>query len=200
MSHWRDPLITVVIPTIKERAHWLAKCQAGYHMTTGAIRVEQIVIEDRETCAIAWNEGIEQARAPYIHLTADDIVPHKGWYQAALAATEAGFAPAPLILNSDGTVQSCGNGANRQRDGALAEISRIPWGTRDLFQQIGPFPEDMHYYTDNWFSWAARRAGVETRVKQDYLFTHHLAPERREMADQRLHSDGEKFTRRTRRG
>ena len=199
MSHWRDPLITVVIPTIKERRHWLAKCQAGYHRTTGAIRIQQIVIEDRETCAIAWNEGIAQAKAPYIHLTADDIVPHKGWYQAAIAATEAGYVPAPLILNGDGSVQSCGNGVQRQRDGSLAEICRIPWGTRELFEQIGPTPEDMHYYTDNWFSWAARRAGVETRVCLDYLFTHHLAPERREMADQRLHSDGVKFTQRTRR-
>jgi hypothetical protein len=199
VSHWRDPLITVVIPTITERKHWLAKCQAGYHMTTGSIRIQQIVIENRTTCAAAWNEGIAQAEAPFVHLTADDIVPHKGWWQAAMSASEAGYVPAPKILNTDGSLQSCGP-ANLVPDGQKVEICRIPWGSRELFQQIGPFPEDMHYYTDNWFSWAARRAGVETRVLQAYLFTHHLAPERREMADERLSSDAAKFTRRTRRG
>lgn len=197
MTHWRDPLITVVIPTISERAHWLAKCMAGYHMTTGRIRIQQVVIKDAPTCAAAWNEGISQAQGRYIHLTADDIVPHKGWWEAA--TDSIGYIPAPLILNSDGSVQSCGP-AGMTPNGTTVELCRIPWGTRELFEAIGPFPADMHYYTDNWFSWAARKQGFKTKVNQGYLFTHHLAPERREMADDRLASDGVKFQRRTRRG
>lgn len=196
-----QPLITIVIPTISERKRWLRKCILGYEETTSSIHTETIVIKDRPTCAVAWNEGIAQAKGVYVHLTADDIVPHPGWWVAAVEASTAGFIPAPLILNTDGSVQSCGNGARRVADGARAEICRIPWAPKWLFDAIGRFPEDMHYYTDNWFSWAARKhAYVETKVVQDYLFTHHLAPERREMADERLHEDGVKFTQRTRRG
>jgi hypothetical protein len=191
------PYITIVIPTISERAEWLGKCMAGYHKTTGSIRVQTIIIRDRDTCAQAWNEGIAQAEAPFIHLTADDIVPHYGWWEAAEGCE--GFIPAPLILNGDGTLQSCG-GAELTPEGEVTEIARIPWGTKDLFEQIGPFPEDMHYYTDNWFSWAARKVGFQSRICQKYLFTHHLAPQRREMADERLHSDGVKFNQVTRRG
>lgn len=192
-----EPLITVVIPTISERAHWLTGCREGYRRTTEGIDIQEIVILDAETCAVAWNQGIAQARAPFIHLTADDIVPHEGWWRAAQACD--GYVPAPLILNTDGSLQSCG-GASLQRDGSRTEICRIPWGQRSLFERIGPFPEDMHYFTDNWFSWAARKHGVESRVSHAYKFTHHLAPERREMADERLYSDGVKFTKRTRRG
>lgn len=168
-------------------------------MTTASIRVQTIVIQDRETCAIAWNEGTAQAEGEYVHLTADDIVPHAGWWEAAVAAAEQGYIPAPLILNSDGSVQSCGNSTKRVPTGSAAEICRIPWGPRGLLQSIH-FPEDMHYYTDNYYSWAARKQSIETRVEQGYLFTHHLAPERREMADERLYEDGVKFTKRTRRG
>lgn len=196
----RQPLISIVIPTISERKHWLEKCLAGYDETTSSIQAERIIISDRETCAIAWNEGIALAKGTYIHLTADDIVPHDGWWVAAIGASTEGYIPAPLILNSDGTVQSCGNSIQKVGDGARAEICRIPWGPRRLFAQIGPFPEDMHYYTDNWFSWAARQTGAaDTKVKQAYLFTHHLAPERREMADERLSDDAVKFQQYTRR-
>lgn len=193
------PYITIVIPTIASRKEWLAKCMAGYHMTTGAIRVQTIVIEDKPTCAVAWNEGIAQAKAPLIHLTADDIVPHKGWWEAAEASVMRTETPAPKILNTDGSLQSCG-GAELTPNGTEVEIARIPFGRREWFEDIGPFPEDMHYYTDNWWSrWVDRVCGVPSVVNQDYLFTHHLAPERREMADERLYSDGVKFAKRTRR-
>jgi len=195
-----QPLISIVIPTISERGHWLEKCIAGYVETTSSIHTERIVITDRETCAIAWNEGIALAQGAYIHLTADDIVPHDGWWLAGVEASAQGYIPSPLILNSDGTTQSCGNGTQRVPDGTRADICRIPWGPEKLFEQIGPFPEDMHYYTDNWFTWAARQSGAaDTRVKQDYLFTHHLAPERREMADERLAADSVRFQQYTRR-
>lgn len=192
-----EPYITIVIPTIEERAHWLSKCRTSYHMTTGAVRTEVITIRDAPTCATAWNEGIAQAKGYFIHLTADDIEAHPGWWDAAQRCE--GYVPAPLILNTDGSLQSCG-GAGMQPDGSPTEMSRIPWATRELFQKIGPFPEDLHYYTDNWFSWAARKHGFESRVCHGYKFTHHLAPERREMADERLASDGAKFQQLTRRG
>jgi len=188
--------LTVVVPTIAERATWLERCLQSYRATTSP-DTQVIVIRDRPTCAVAWNEGIAQAEGQFIHLTADDIEAHPGWWQAAMECE--GYVPAPKILNTDGSLQSCG-GASLERDGARTEISRIPWATAELMRALGPFPEDMHYYTDNWFSWAARRHGVETRICHAYEFTHHLAPERREMADERLYDDGIKFTQRTRRG
>jgi hypothetical protein len=194
------PLITIVIPTISERAHWLASCLEGYELTTAGLPTQIVTVLDRETCAAAWNEGIAQAEGAYIHLTADDIVPHPGWWSAAVASAESNETPAAKILNTDGSLQSCG-GAHLAPDGTKVSIARIPFGRQEWFKDIGPFPEDMHYYTDNWWSWAVMRTcGVPSVVNQAYLFTHHLAPERREMADERLYEDGVKFTRRTRRG
>lgn len=192
------PYITIVVPTIPSREKWLAKCLASYHKTTGSIRVQLIVIDGRETCAVAWNEGVARATAPFIHLTADDIEAHYGWWEAAEASALRGETPAAKILNTDGSLQSCG-GADLSPNGTEVEIARIPFGWREWFDQIGPFPEDMHYFTDNWWSWAVKaKCEVPSVVNQDYLFTHHLAPERREMADERLHSDGVKFKERTR--
>lgn len=192
------PYITIVVPTISSRLEWLGKCLASYHKTTGAIRVQTLVIRDKETCAEAWNEGIARAEAPLIHLTADDIEAHYGWWEAAEQSVLRSETPAPMILNTDGSLQSCG-GAGLTPDGTEVEIARIPFGRREWFEDIGPFPEDMHYYTDNWWSWAVERTcGVPSVVNQAYLFTHHLAPERREMADERLHSDGQKFEARKR--
>jgi hypothetical protein len=193
------PYITIVVPTISARADWLEKCLLSYARTTVETKVQLVVIHDRDTCAVAWNEGIARAEAPLIHLTADDIEAHPGWWQAAERSVYMSQTPAAKILNTDGSLQSCG-GEHLTPNGTEVEIARIPFGRREWFEDIGPFPEDMHYFTDNWWSWAVHRVcGVPSVVNQDYLFTHHLAPERREMADERLHSDGMKFKKRTRR-
>jgi len=191
-----EPFITVVIPTITGREHWLTKCSNSYHMTTGSIYIQKIILKDRPSCAVAWNEGIAEAKAPFIHLSADDLVAHPGWWQAAETATD--YVPAPMILNTDGSLQSCGD-ADEVPDGTECEVARIPWASTELMRAIGPFPEDIHYYTDNWFSFRCRAFGYPSKVLQSYLFTHHLAPEGRERADAGLHHDKVLYDRHVRR-
>jgi hypothetical protein len=113
----------------------------------------------------------------YIHLTADDIEPHEGWYEAAVETIKDGFLPAPRILNGDGSLQSCGD-ANETPNGTVVEIARIPFATKEQMACIGPIIDQM-YFTDNWFSHRGRQCGWESVINRAYLFTHHLAPEGR---------------------
>ena len=170
------PLLSVIVPTVDGRETWLQKCLASY-FATAPDDTQIIVIHNRATCGIAWNEGIAQAEGAYIHLTADDIEAHEGWWKAAISATDLGWLPAPRVLHSDGSLQSCGD-ADETDTGVECEIARIPFASREMFGCIGPMWERM-YYGDNWFSHRGRKCGWPSRVVRDYLFTHHLAGEGR---------------------
>jgi glycosyltransferase involved in cell wall biosynthesis len=180
-------MISVIIPTIRvrEEAGWLDRCLDAYEKTTHG-DWEPIVIRDKPTCGIAWNEGIAKARGRYIHLTADDIEPLSCWDKAGIESADRGELPAARILNTDGTLQSCGTDANEHDEGEEATIARIPFGTREQFDKIGPMLE-VHYQTDQWFSHRGRQVGYPTIVRRNYAFYHHFAPEGR--LDSRLSAD-----------
>lgn len=137
------PLLTIVVPTVDGREHWLERCLASYFATTPE-DTQILVYRNRATCGIAWNEGIAEAAGAYVHLTADDIEAHPGWWKPAISATDLGWLPAPRILNGDGSLQSCGD-ADEQPDGTECEIARIPFASRAQLAQIGPML-DIHYY------------------------------------------------------
>ncbi len=170
------PLVSIVIPTIAQREHWLEKAILSYEMNRPEA-CEIIVVHDRPTCGIAWNEGIAESTGFYIHLTADDIEAHPGWWEAAIARVRGKALPAPRILHSDGSLQSCGD-ADEMPEGAECEIARIPFASRKQFEKIGPMWTPQ-YYGDNWFSHRGRECGWPSLVTRDYLFTHHLAGEGR---------------------
>ena len=136
------------------------------------------MIADKPTCGIAWNEGIDRAQGDYIHLSADDLEPHPGWWRGAFWATGQGFLPEARILNADGTLHSCGADAKERPTGEQADFGRVPFFHRDLLPVVFPIIE-THYFTDVWVSHRAREAGVETVISRDYLFTHHWAQEGR---------------------
>jgi hypothetical protein len=75
-------VISVVIPTIAGREHWLGNCIHAYERCSGDIEI--ITVTDRETCGEAWAEGGKRAQGDFIHFTADDIEPHDGWDEAAI--------------------------------------------------------------------------------------------------------------------
>jgi len=180
--------VSVIIPTIASREESLERTITSYATHTPG-GFECIVIRDKPTCGIAWNEGVGLATQPYVHLTADDIEAHEGWLEAGIASLERGELPAARILNGDGSLQSCGDEHDRP-EGFVTEIARIPLLTRELAQQIFPIPP-LHYYTDNIVSDRARALGWPTVVNRSYLFTHHLAGEGR--LDERLASDGRRY-------
>ena len=171
-------MISIIIPTITGREHHLARCLHAYSETLDKCPHEIIVIRDRPTCGIAWNEGIDRAKGDYIHLSADDLEPHEDWWLAAFVTCSHGHLPEARILNSDGSLHSCGFDATERDDGEIAAFGRIPFFPRDLLPVVFPIIE-THYFTDVWVSAKARAAGVETVISRGYLFTHHWAQEGR---------------------
>lgn len=171
-------VISVVIPTITGREHWLDRCLDAYRKTLRYIEHEIIVIKDRPACGIAWNEGIEQAKGNYIHLSADDLEPIQGWVGAAVVTAKRGELPSARILNTDGTLQSCGTDHLEHEEGEEAFVARIPFATREQFNRIGPMLTN-HYMGDYWFSHRGRECGYPSVVRRDYCFVHHYAQEGR---------------------
>lgn len=172
-------MISVVIPTISARieAGWLDRCLKAYLKTTET-DWQPLVIRDRPSCGIAWNEGIAQASGDYIHLSADDLEPLPGWWQPAIESVERNELPAARILNPDGTLQSCGTNDQEHESGEEAAVARIPFATAAQFARIGPMMEEQ-YMGDYWFSHRGRQLGLRTIVQREYAFIHHFAPQGR---------------------
>lgn len=189
-------LVTAIVPTVDGREHWLEKCVRSYEQTTPSLQL--IIVRNMPSCGEAWQHGSLEARGDYIHFGADDVEVHPGWWEAAAACCDRGFVPAPLVLNTDGSVQSCGGSWERMEpDDSPTEFTRGPFMSRSQWDLIGPMPA-LHYYSDNWFTYRARLAGFEPRTCHGYLLTHHLAPEGR--LHDRLGVDGAEYNRLVERG
>lgn len=169
-------MISVVVPTITGREHWLEKALASIRRTV--VGFEWLVYENRDTCGVAWNEGIKDARGDYILLFADDLEAHDGWVQAAVQSLNQGVIPCPRILNPDGTLQSCGTFPEEAPDDTPSVVARVPFLTRDLALAMWPVMENQ-YMGDHWITWKGWSLGWPTRVVRDMLFTHHFAQEGR---------------------
>ena len=182
-------MISIVCPTITGREHWLERCQIAYCETTDT-ECEFIVIKDATACGIAWNQGCEEARGDYIHFTADDIEPTPGWWEVGIEWIKKGVLPAPRILNTDGTLQSCGDNNQEWPTGAETVVARIPFCSREQMERIFPII-DVHYWTDYDFTRKGKALGWPSIVVRDFLFYHHYAPEGR--LDERLAADQKVF-------
>lgn len=169
--------LTVVLPTITGREHWLERFKAS--LVAHTKDYELIVIPDRPACGIAWQEGIEKSQGDYVALLPDDSEVHAGWAEAAMETCDRGFLPAPLVLHTDGSIQSCGGTWEAlEDDGVPTEFTRLPFMSREQIERIGPMIP-THEFSDNWVSHRGRQEGIETVVCQGYKVTHHLAPEGR---------------------
>ena len=183
-------LISIVVPTITGREHWLKRCVTAYAETTEDFELI-VVPNDGQPVGVGWQKGADKAAGRYLHLTNDDCEPVAGWWQAAAAVADRGRTPAGPVLNADGTINSLGEwGENERRpDGTPTTMCRIPFCTLKQWQVIGPMLP-VHYYSDNWFSWRARQAGIQPVIANGYKFIHHFAPEGRvggEVADSRVY-------------
>lgn len=186
-------MISIICPTIPGREGWLETCQRVYCETTDT-ETEFIVVRNSPTCNAGWNMGIPEARGDFIHLTADDIEPEPGWWQIGMRWIEMGFIPAPRIVNEDGSLQSCGDGAWEQETGSHTELTRVPFFSREQMDKAGIYPIfDAHYYGDAWVSHKARLAGYPTVVVREMQFKHTYANVGR--MDERLYPDWDLFQR-----
>lgn len=165
--------------------------------------VEIIVYTDLPGCGPAWARGADAAQGDYIHFGADDVEMHGGWAEAAIETVDRGYIPAPRVLNTDGSLQSCGGSDGWETEhetGEWADFSRGPVISRDWWQTIralaAPFLEQTHYFTDNCISFTARLYGIETGVHRGYEYTHHLAQQSRGAGmswNDRMHHDRDIF-------
>lgn len=183
--------LSIIIPSIDGRSHWLARALKAFKKTT-PVSYETIIVMNKPTCGIAWNEGIKKSSGDYILLAADDLEPLPGWYEAGTECIDRGFLPAARILNTDGSLQSCGDDSSEQPNGTPTELARIPFCSHEQMEKIYPIIR-THYFTDSWVSHRGRINGWHTIVVRDMLFYHHFAPEGR--VDERLYDDLKKFRR-----
>ena len=167
-------MISVIVPTIAGREKWLEKCHDSYCATTEDF--EFIVMRDYPTCNQGWNAGIEEAKGDFIHLTADDIEATPGWWQAGMEWIAKGHLPGPRIINSDGTVQSCGDTVDETPTGTWTELTRVPFFSREQMDTFGIYPIiPTMYFGDSWVSHKARLHGCETVVVREMCFVHSFA-------------------------
>jgi glycosyltransferase involved in cell wall biosynthesis len=170
------PLVTVVVPTIDGREHWLEKARASVDATVP--KYEWLEYRNLPTCGVGWNYGITAAKGDYILLFADDLEAHPGCLEAAISAVKSGVIPCARILNPDGSLQSCGTFAEEADDGTPSVVARIPFLTRNMAEAMFPLMEN-HYMGDHWITWKGKQFGWPTLVVRDMVFTHHFAQEGR---------------------
>jgi len=140
--------------------------------------MEWIVLHDYPTCGHAWNVGLEQAQGECILLAADDQEPHPGALEAGLRILDQGLLPSARILNSDGSLQSCGPDADEHESGYPSNVARIPFITREMIDCFFPVPQTQ-YMGDYFITQRCLDAGWPCVVERDFLFTHSFAMEGR---------------------
>lgn len=178
----RKPFISVIVPTVEGRAQSLLRCLAAYNDRSVGARLEVLVVEGSPTCGLAWQEGAGCASGDYIHLTADDLEPHDGWWEPAVEACDLKKLPCPIVFNPDGNVQSAGGDLDapsclRTRigeDWSPVPFTTVPFMSVRQWDAIGMIP--LHYFTDVWVSERGAQLGIGTVLRTGYTLTHHNEP------------------------
>lgn len=174
------PVIDVVVPTVEGREDSLARCIASYEENTAGGVLNFIVVHDEPTCGLAWMKGMEQSKAPYVHLTADDLeVTSPTWAGVCIETVDAGELPCPIVRRLDGSVESCGGNMNApaclisemQPDRTPVDFTVLPFYSREQAERIGMTAG--HYMTDVFASHRGRQLGYETVVRHGYELVHH---------------------------
>lgn len=169
--------VSIVIPTIQGREDLFAQTKDGYAASKPAtVEFEYITPKDFPTIGEAWNAGAAKATGEFLHLTADDVIPHEGWIDAAINATNRAEWPCPKILNPDGSLHSCGTlgGGMLLPDcptGTPCAASPFPFFRSNRWVQLGP-ALGIHYYADDALGWKARSIGLTPTVCAEFTLTH----------------------------
>lgn len=170
-------MISVLIPTLPERAHWLDRTVALYRERT--TNVEILTSTDGSSWGEAINLLTKQASGDYLHLSADDSWPASdGWWQPAIEAVNAGHVACPRVVNMDGSLQSCGAWRREMDDWEPFSFSRWPVFSREMWDAVGPCIPTTGY-ADVYLSQRASEHGWTPVVRRGYELVHAYAPEGR---------------------
>lgn len=161
------PLISVIVPTVDGREVHLDDCLYAYEQTTPDL--DLIVIANKPACGQAWIEGAAKAKGDFLHFTADDLVPHAGWWEAAVSCVERGYMPAAWVLDPVNRL-----GCQVQVEDTMYENVLVPFLTRAQYEE-GGWLLPIHYGTDDWITYKAIRAGIHVELCPEYRFTHNVA-------------------------
>lgn len=177
-------MILIVVPTIPGREESLARCVESYmaHTDTDyAIRIYR----NSPSAGEGWLSGVAEHVAvhgppDYVALTNDDCEVTGEWWPAAVEACDAGKLPAPIVLNTDGSLQSAGGDFNEpsdliheiRPDWAEVGFTTIPFMSWEQWERVGMVP--LHYCSDCWVSERGRQLGIPTVLRHGYRVTHHL--------------------------
>jgi hypothetical protein len=159
-------LISIVIPTISGRERSFERCVSQYAATTDDCEI--IGIKNEKACGIAWGLGAEKATGDYIHLTADDLIPHEGWAEAAMEVADRGALPAASVLNPDELLNCPVYLEPRYRN---VPNVLVPFFSRKQWE-LGRWIVPIHYGSDDWITYMARRRGIEVELSERYRFSH----------------------------
>ena len=177
------PLISVIVPTVPGREDHFGRCVAAYEADAaeGGYDLDLIVEHDHPAVGYAWQAGGEKARGDYLHFTNDDLVPHPGWAQPAVAAVNRGYIPAPQVYGPGGEPQAPPVWGRVGLDWTLLprqHAAVVPFLSRQQWGKIRPLAL-IHYYADDFITGRARAAGWPAVLRTGYAFTHHWATVRR---------------------
>jgi hypothetical protein len=173
----RSPLVSVLIPTLPERAAMLAQVVEGFEADT--VEVEVLTCEGR-----SWGGGVNElaggARGGYWLTCCDDTVPLPGWFRNARVMLDGGAMPASRYLDLEG------RGLKPEIDEA-PHGTPLPWSrsflwTPGLYERLGPML-DLTWWTDIEYSERIVDAGIPIRACEGFSFTH-LAGERTWLTDE----------------
>lgn len=181
-------MLAVVIPTVDGREAHLERCVNAYTETLAGVdhctivinaRIDDGVLSRLRTCGEVWNVGVAQAKAggwadrlEYVHLSADDLEPFHGWYDAAVARVAKNQCPVPHVWTAaTGRPESGGAWQQHLPEDTPVAMSVIPFLRIEWWEDIAP----IHYYSDNYVSSVQLAAGRQQVVTPGYAFRHHWA-------------------------
>lgn len=173
-----EPVMEVLIPTISGREHHLRKAVETY-LAVASMPTEVHVVLNLPCVGTGWNEAAKLLKGgEFVHFSNDDIVPHVGWDQAAMETIARGAIPAPVIEYPDGRFMVYHGVTPETQNRVEVPTSVLHTLSCEQWELLKPFP-DIHYYSDDYMSWAGRQQGIITEFNPAYRFTHMWAMEGR---------------------
>lgn len=167
-------MISVIIPTVKGRERSLDRTVKAYQETWDDIEI-LVYPNDGKPCGEAWIEGAKEASGDYLHWTADDIVPHPGWAEAAMDCCDQGKLPAATVYgvaseNFPGGVMS----TIVYLLPKLPDVPNVlvPFLSREQFSE-GGWLLPIHYGTDDWVTYVGRMRGFDVVRLDAFAFDHY---------------------------
>lgn len=173
------PAIDLIVPTVKGREESLERCLESYERLALGAELNQIVVEDSESCGWGWKRGLRMSSADYVLLACDDqecISPT--WAATCIETVEKGLIPCPRVWHPDGSIESQGGDMDKfrhvvarpQKDWTAVDYTTIPFLSREMADAIGMLP--IHYSSDVWTSYRGRQLGWETVLRHGYDVRH----------------------------